>query len=78
VPKKDNATTQAEVIGEKLMAVLGHGAVEKVARRCGFLRRRRDSTPLLEKPFATSRSTTRSASRKTGRLAAGLRHVAVA
>jgi hypothetical protein len=45
VPKKDNATTQAEVIGEKLMAVLGDGAVEKVARRCGFLRRRRDVAP---------------------------------
>jgi hypothetical protein len=45
VPKKDIATTQAELTGKKLMAILGDGAVERVARRCGFLRRRRDIAP---------------------------------
>jgi Transposase DDE domain len=45
VPKTDIATAEAAAIGRKLTEVLGDGAVEKVARRCGFLRRRREITP---------------------------------
>jgi hypothetical protein len=45
VPKKNIATTEAEAIGEKLISVLGDAAVERAARRCGFLRRRREVAP---------------------------------
>jgi hypothetical protein len=45
VPTTKNATTAAETIGRKLVAVLGEEAVEKVARRCGFLKRCRAITP---------------------------------
>jgi hypothetical protein len=45
VPNGDNATAQAKAIGRKLIEVLGDAAVEKAARRCGFLRRRRDIAP---------------------------------
>jgi hypothetical protein len=41
----DIATTEARSIGRKLIEVLGEAAVEKAARRSGFLRRRRDITP---------------------------------
>jgi hypothetical protein len=45
VPKRDIATAEAEGIGRKLMEVLGEVAVEEAARRCGFLRRRREIAP---------------------------------
>ena len=45
MPKRDIATTEAETIGRKLIEVLGDAAVEKAARRCGFLRRRREIAP---------------------------------
>lgn len=45
MPKEDIATREAEAIGRKLIEVLGEGAVEKTARRCGFLRRRREIVP---------------------------------
>jgi hypothetical protein len=46
VPTKDNATAEAEAIGRKLVEVLGEESVENVARRCGFLRRRREIAPV--------------------------------
>ena len=42
MPKKDIATIEAETIRRKLLQVLGDEAVEEIARRCGFLRRRRE------------------------------------
>lgn len=46
MPKRDIATTEAEAIGRKLIEVLGDAAVEKAARRCGFLRRQREIAPV--------------------------------
>jgi hypothetical protein len=45
VPNRDIATAEAEAIGRKLIEVLGNAAVERTARRCGFLRRRREIAP---------------------------------
>lgn len=45
MPMNEIATAEAEEIGRKLMEVLGDGPVESVARRCGFLRRRREVAP---------------------------------
>jgi hypothetical protein len=45
VPNGDIATAEAKAIGRKLIEVLGEAAVEKTARRCGFLRRRREIAP---------------------------------
>jgi hypothetical protein len=46
VPNEDIATAEAKAIGRKLIEVLGEAAVEKTARRCGFLRRRREIAPV--------------------------------
>jgi hypothetical protein len=45
VPNRDIATAEAEAIGRKLIEVLGDAAVDRTARRCGFLRRRREVAP---------------------------------
>jgi hypothetical protein len=45
VPKRDIATIEAETLSEKLQEVLSDAEVEKAARRCGFLRRRREIAP---------------------------------
>jgi len=45
MPKRDIATIEAEAISKKLARVLGDAEVEKAARRCGFLRRRREISP---------------------------------
>jgi hypothetical protein len=45
MPKRDIATIEAETISKKLVQVLGDAEVEKAARRCGFLRRRREIAP---------------------------------
>jgi len=42
---RDIATAEAEAMARKLRAVLGDAAVERTARRCGFLRRRREIAP---------------------------------
>ena len=46
MPDEDIATAEASAIGRKLIEVLGEAAVEKTARRCGFLRRRREIAPV--------------------------------
>jgi hypothetical protein len=46
MPDEDIATAEANAIGRKLVEVLGEAAVEKTARRCGFLRRRREIAPV--------------------------------
>ena len=45
MPNRDNATKEAETTARRLLSVLGEGAVEEAARRCGFLRRRREIAP---------------------------------
>lgn len=45
MPKRDIATIEAETLSQKLQQVLSDAEVEKVARRCGFLRRRREIAP---------------------------------
>lgn len=46
MPAEDEiATREAQAIGRKLREVLGDVAVEETARRCGFLRRRREIAP---------------------------------
>jgi len=45
VPKRDIATIEAETLSQKLQQVLSDAEVEKAARRCGFLRRRREIAP---------------------------------
>ncbi len=52
MPDVDIATAEAKAIGRKLMDVLGEAVVEKAARRCGFLRRRRDIGPAALRPLA--------------------------
>jgi len=46
MPDEDIATAEASAIGRKLIEVLGEVAVEKTARRCGFLRRHREIAPV--------------------------------
>lgn len=45
MPDKDSATIEAEAVSNKLRQVLGDAEVEKAARQCGFLRRRREIAP---------------------------------
>jgi IS4 transposase len=45
MPKRDIATIEAATISKKLTEVLSDAEVEKVARRCGFLQRRRRIAP---------------------------------
>lgn len=45
MPKRDIATIEAERISKKLAEVLSDAEVEKAARQCGFLQRRRKIAP---------------------------------